>query len=481
MTTRFAVLVLLATLVPGCGRGRVPQPPIPPRLSDGQELLVGLRADADVRRDLGVYANDGLQQVVQQLCARLAAASGRAALPWRATILDVAAANAFALPGGQIYLTRGLLPYLTSDAELAAVIGHEVAHVATGLAARQFAAATTGGGDPLIIGLFSPIVRRLRPPAAGSISPTVLFGRFRPDEELVADTLASGYLARSGFDPNAVPAFLASLAEQQLQSDKRGVPTWLETHVSSADLIEQLRAATRTLDTPPPAGWTVNRDGYQQRVHGMVFGDNPRDGLVRGREFIQAERRFALTIPARWEVTNSRMQMAVEHPDEDAALVVRVLPRARRADLAAVARTTMEGAGFRTAGGEETTINGAPAFVGTWDGERDAASPVRVRAAFVRLGSVVHLLAGIASADRFTFVEASLQASISSFRAIDGAEADRVRMNVIDLYSVQPGDTWDRIARHFGGIVMPATLAQMNHGLPDPVPPGTRVKVVTTR
>jgi len=179
-------------------------------MSEAQEIQIGKEMDVQVRQEMGAYDDPALQRYVQEVGQRLARSSERPNLPWQFAVVDVPAVNAFALPGGYIYLTRGILPFLDDEAELAGVLGHEIGHVAARHSAQQYTRATTTGIGLTLLSIFVPEARPFQGIAETAFS--VMFLQYGRDDELQADQLGVGYAAQNGWDPSGVAGMLNTLA-----------------------------------------------------------------------------------------------------------------------------------------------------------------------------------------------------------------------------------------------------------------------------
>ena len=185
------------------------------------------------------------------------------------------AINAFALPGGYIYITRGILPFLDDEAQLAGVLGHEIGHVTARHAAQQYSR-STGAGLGLILGsIFVPQARPLA--QLGESGLGVLFLKYGRDDEAQADGLGVKYASRAGWDPAGMPQMLTTLGRIEEASDNKGVPNWLSTHPAPEDRVQRVQAAVRDAEAGAER-FTTDRDGYLKRIDGLVYGDNPGAG-----------------------------------------------------------------------------------------------------------------------------------------------------------------------------------------------------------
>jgi predicted Zn-dependent protease len=473
---RRASLTIVLVLATACATNPVTGKRELSLMSEAQEIQIGQTQDAEVRRDMGVYRDPALQEYVSTIGLRLARASERPDLPWHFTVVDSPAVNAFALPGGYIYITRGILPFLENEAQLAGVLGHEIGHVTARHASQQYSRAT-GAQLGLIVG--SILLPQTRPLAQlGESGLGLLFLKYSRENEEQADGLGVKYASRTGWDPAGVPQMLTTLARIEETSDDKGVPNWLATHPAPEDRVQRVSAAVQQAEAGAQR-FTVERDGYLRRIDGLVYGDNPDQGVVRGTRFLHAGLRFAVDFPAGWDVNNGQTQVVAKEPGGRTLLLLQMVDRPVGRTLEDVALRSMASAGLRANSGGTTTLNGLEAFVGTYQGTLQNLGQVGVRGAHVLLDRTVFLLAGIAPFDQYTRAEPAFTRTINSFKPISRAEAEAVAPNRVDLYTARAGDTWQSIAERQGHVVKPTTLAIMNgHAVTDQPRPGERIKIV---
>ena len=196
-------------------------------ISEAEEIEIGRRGDAEIRREMGVYNDDELQRYVTGIGERIAAVSHRPHLPWTFTVVDAPAVNAFALPGGFVYVTRGLLAHMGDEAELAGVLGHEVGHVTARHVSQQYTRSAGGALGVLLASIFVPGVAPFGDLANAGLG--TLFLKYGRDDELESDRLGVEYATKAGWDPTGVPRFLETLSRLDSMSE-RGIPNWLSTH-----------------------------------------------------------------------------------------------------------------------------------------------------------------------------------------------------------------------------------------------------------
>ena len=446
-------------------------------LSEAQEIEIGQKLDVEVRREMRVYQDPELQSYVERIGLRLAAGSHRPHLPWHFAIVDVPAVNAFALPGGYVYLTRGILAHLDTEAQVAGVLGHEIGHVTARHAAQAYTRAAQTSIGLTIASIFFPETRPFTGLAESGLG--VLFLKYSRDDELEADRVGAEYAAREGWDPDGLRAMLTTLARLDEATDRRGVPNWLSTHPQPADRVQKIDAKIAELE---PLGATegTDREAYLRRIDGLVFGDSPEEGIVRGASFLHPVLRFALEFPEGWEVVNSAEQVVAQEPGNQVFLTLQQVPESRGRSLEDLARGTMSDAGFRPVDAQSRRINGLDAHVGVYRGRAPEIGDARLRAALFQHGREVYLLAGVSGVEVFPRADRDFLETIDSFRPLGAAEAAEIKPNRVDLYVVRPGDSWQLIAARAGqGNIHARTLAILNgYDVTMQPEPGARIKIV---
>jgi predicted Zn-dependent protease len=444
-------------------------------LSEAEELAIGQQQDAEIRREMGVYDDPALQRYVDDIGQQLARASHRPNLPWSFTIVDSPAINAFALPGGYIYLTRGILAYLDDEAELAGVLGHEIGHVTARHAAQAYTRQAQAGIGLAILSIFVPATAPFTDLSSAGLS--VLFLRHGREAELEADRLGVEYGSGAGYDPAGVPRFLATLARVDALSE-RGVPNWLSTHPDPGSRVTKAEPVASQFVSD--AARAQNRDQYLERINGMVFGDRVEEGIVRGNEFLHPLLRLGVKFPEGWELTNTAQAVLAQEPGTDHYMVLQQVEQPRGRSISDAAVAAMRSSGYTVVDGGVDRINGNEAHVGLYRGSAKDVGKVLMRAAHIAVGSQLYVVAGFAPENEFDQVDKDILPSVRTFRQLSPAEASAVRPNRLGFYVVKAGDSWQSIAARQGkSIVNAATLAIMNdHEVHVQPNPDHRVKIV---
>src|SRR5215813_469446 len=284
-------------------------------VSETQEIAMGRESDPQVRQEYGIAEGAALQNYVESIGRKLANVSHRPNLEWHFTVVDSPVVNAFAVPGGYVYVTRGILAYLGNEAELAGVVGHEIGHVTARHSVRQITRqelAQIGLGVGTVL---SPAVGQLGNLAESGLG--LVFLRFSRDDEREADRLGVEYAARAAYDPKQVSNFFDVLGRLSAANDRQTIPGWLSTHPDPPERVQ----ATRMLADQWIAmlGLTdermaVNRDQFLHSIDGVVFGNNPRDGFMEGSRFYHPELQFELDFPGGWQVDNTNEAVIAVEP-----------------------------------------------------------------------------------------------------------------------------------------------------------------------
>jgi predicted Zn-dependent protease len=290
-------------------------------MSEAQEMQLGRSGDPKIRAQYGVYDDVRLQAYVQRVGEGIAAKSHRPALIYRFTVLDSPDVNAFALPGGYIYITRGIMAYLNSEAELAAVLGHEVGHVTARHSVRQYSAATAG---QLLTSVFlgSQAAQNL----VGVLGQALLSGYGR-DQEIEADRLGALYLARSHYDPEAMIDVVGVLKNQEEFEKQRAQAEAREprnyhgvfaSHPSADQRLQEVVAEAQQDKTSTTV--RRERDAYLQQIDGMAYGDSAQSGIRHGSAFYHRDMNFAVQFPQGWRLENAPDAVTAQSPNRDALI-----------------------------------------------------------------------------------------------------------------------------------------------------------------
>lgn len=270
-------------------------------VSQSKELDMGREADPAVIAEYGLYGDSTMQRYVDSIGQKLARASHLPDLAWHFRVLDSPVVNAFAIPGGYIYITRGILAYLNSEAQLAGVLGHEIAHVTARHSAQQMTRSQIAGLGLLVGTLFVDAFRPYSGLAQQGLG--ILFLKYSRDNETQADELGVGYAAKAGYDPREIPATYAMLKRvSERQGDR--LPGFLSTHPDPGDREIRTSQLAQAALQREDRSTVVGAPSYRKRIEGLVFGDDPRGGFFVGNRFYQPDLEIQMIFPDGWKTSN---------------------------------------------------------------------------------------------------------------------------------------------------------------------------------
>ncbi|HKQ71376.1 MAG TPA: M48 family metallopeptidase [Polyangiaceae bacterium] len=293
-------------------------------VSKADEIALGKRAEAEVLETVGPYDDPKLEAYVARMGLGIAKITERPDLPWSFHVLDDPAVNAFALPGGPVFVTRGILAHLTSEAELAAVLGHECGHIAAKHSVAQMSRDQLAG---LGIGLGSvliPDMARFQGLVGAGVQ--LLFLQYSRSAEEEADDLGFRYALTNGWDARDMKDLFVMLSGVGRQDGAR-VPQWLSTHPNPENRLERIEERLSQLESIDWASKRQGRDSYLQAIDGVVFGHDDREGYMRANTFIHPGLGFRIAFPPGFAVQNQRNLVVAVSQERDAAAVLGVVSK----------------------------------------------------------------------------------------------------------------------------------------------------------
>lgn len=429
-------------------------------ISEEQEIAMGREADQQISQQLGLYPDQDLQAYVNRVGQKLAASSERPNLPWTFRVVDDPTVNAFALPGGKIYVTRGLLTHLTSEAELASVLGHEIGHVTGRHSVEQMSKAQLAQ-----IGLIAGMI--VKPELArqyGDIATQglqLLFLKYGRDDERQADDLGLRYIDKENYDPREMPGVFETLRRVSAQQGAGGkVPGWLATHPSEEERIHTISSKVAQLESGGAsfANRTVNREGYLKQIDNVTFGQNPREGYFVGNTFIQPELAIQMRFPQGWRTSNEKSAVGALSPNQDALIVVTL---SDQNSPQAASQQFFSQQGVQQGQALQADLGGLPAVARVF-GAQTQQGDLRGIVAFVENNNRVYRIMGYTSSQRWGTYDNVIADSVGTFERVTDRNALNVEPKRVDVVSIPNSMTLDEFARRYPSTVDMATLAIIN-------------------
>jgi predicted Zn-dependent protease len=426
-------------------------------ISESQEIAMGRDADQQIVAEMGLYPDEEVQAYVQRLGEELAAQSERPNLPWTFRVLDDPVVNAFALPGGYIYVTRGILTHLNSEAELASVLGHEIGHVTARHGVNQMSKQQLFSIGLGVGSILSPELASVADLASTGLQ--LLFLKYSRDDERQADDLGLRYGGRVGYDLREGPDVFMVLKRVSETAGAGRLPAYMSTHpdpVARSQRMQQKIAATGV----DFSGAKVNRNGYLGYLDGMIFGANPREGFFEeSGAFLHPEMQFRLNFPQGWKTINQKTVVAGISPAEDAIVQLNL---AEQADPVAAAQEFASQEGLEAERVRRSRINGYPAATVQFAVDTQQGR-LRGAVSYLRFGDVTFRLLGYSAESKWNSYSRAVGSFIGSFDKLKDRKALNVqpaRVEIVDLRRELPLETFNS---QYPSSVPIDTLALINH------------------
>lgn len=420
-------------------------------MSEAQEIQIGRQTHPEVLATYGAYDDPAWQRYIQELGGKLAALSERPQLDWTFTVLDDPVVNAMALPGGYIYVNRGILAHFNSEAELASVLGHEIGHVTARHSVEQISRAQIAQLGVGIAAIASSDFRDLAGLANQSVA--LLFLKFGRDDENQSDALGLRYMTRAGYDPREMPKVFSTLDRVSTSHGLRATPQWLSTHPDPGNRIENIDALIDRLPSEQRHG-TIGREPYLRRLVGMVYADDPRQGYTIGHTYYHPELAFKIEFPEQWRIINQRQAVGALSPDRDAVVVL-----------------TLSGeespqAAYEAFFAQEGVQRGPSDGRGLYSFQSVDSQTQQIRSqgliGFVSHGGRIYQLMGYTGGDLWVSYADTMQRSLSSFAEVTNRRYLEVTPASIDVVELPQNMTLTEFARRYPSTVEVEELATIN-------------------
>ena len=433
-------------------------------VSEAHERELGEEESRKVAAEMGLYDDPALVAYVRSVGERLAAVSPRRDVAYSFQIVDMEEPNAFALPGGYIYVSRGLLALTNDEDELAGIIGHEIGHVAAKHAVRRVSRAAplsivTGLGAA-VTGIVSPVLGSVVGGVGGLAGALVLAPYSRGQEE-EADRLGQEMAARAGWDPAGISRSLHALErEEALHRDAPRSTSFFATHPPLPRRVADTEERARTLQRDAAARATATPEQFLRRLDGLAVGPRAADGVFDGTSFLHPVLGFHLRFPAGWKTANERSAVAAVAPDKSAVLALELAATTGGPEAALRAFERETGADLSRSA-ERITIGGLPA-VRAGGVARTRDGPIGLELTWIALADNVYRIAGMTRAASLEAMRPAFRETAESFGALTSAERATIRETRIRLVRSRGGETLNALLGQAGSAWSPDFAAVAN-------------------
>lgn len=445
-------------------------------ISESQEIAMGREYDPQITQMYGVYNDDKLSKYVNDLGQEMAAISHRPNLNYEIKVMDSPVINAFAVPGGYVYITRGILAYLNSEAELAGVMGHEIGHVTARHSAKQQSKAQLA---QLGLGLGSMLFEGFST-YAGIAGQAVglLFLKFGRDDERQSDMLGVEYSTKVGYNSSEMASFFAVL-DKMHSTGTNSLPDFLSTHPNPGERVVDVRKLTQKEQNKYPGkNFIINRDAFLKNIDGLIFGADPEQGFVEGNIFYHPGLKFQFPTPDGWTVNNLPSQVQMYPEDQKAVLVFKLEQSKDQVQAAANFLTDNK---LTRISQQSLKINGAEteeviASVTTENGV------IYIMAHFIKLNENVYSLIGSTIQADFETYKPTFNLTMGGFKSLtDNSKLNR-KPDRISVKKVNSGSSLRNVLISFGVKEDDLDSHALLNGaadLNDTIATGTYIKIIT--
>jgi predicted Zn-dependent protease len=399
-------------------------------LSEADEIKLGQETDIEVVRQYGLYEDPKLTAYLNGICQRLGKLSHRPNLTYHFKILDASAVNAFAVPGGYVYFTRGILAALNNEAEVAGIMGHEIGHITARHSAKQVSRAQIA---QIGLGVGSIFIDSSMLTGVAQLGVGMLFLRFSRDNEREADDLGVEYSSRGGYDATQMANFFETLERMNPGSDRSGLPGWFSTHPSPVDRVQAVRARSREWQQKlNQRELRINQEGYLRGIDGLVYGDDPRQGYVADNIFYHPGLRFQFPVPSQWKLNNTHTQVQMVNESQEALILFFVSTGTSPQEAARKFASETKASVIRT---EALQVNGLPSQR-LHSEIRSQRAVYQLLSYFIAKDKRIFVFHGVTPGDRFQNYRALFDNTMRQFKDLTDprriqVEPDRIRIRHI--------------------------------------------------
>jgi predicted Zn-dependent protease len=444
-TMSFIILVgLVATEWNGCSINPVSGRPEVTLISEKTEQELGTEEAKKVEEGMGFADDSGFAPYLDQLGQRLAEHSPRKGITYQFHIVDMTEPNAFALPGGYVYVSRGLLALTNGEGELAGVVGHEIGHIAARHAvqriSKQAPFAVVFGIASGITGLIVPVVGDVLG-GIGDLTQSAIFSPYSRSQETEADEVGQQIAAAAGWDPVDLSTFLATLGRDVALHEKEPrKPSFFDSHPATPDRVADTASHAKSLHRASQGPITPTREAYLARLNGIVVGQRAANGVFRENEFLHPDLNFYLKFPDQWPHENAPGRIVAASPKGDAAIVLQAV--AKGDDPMEGARRLAQSQKIDvTSKAESITINGLSAARA-----EVPAGKAHLELTWIAHGGLIFQFATAASSDQFKTLQPLFRSTAGSFRPLSAAERANIKEKRIRLVKAQPNESIEALA-----------------------------------
>jgi predicted Zn-dependent protease len=439
--TRLVAGMIAAGMLAGCSKNPVTGKKELIFMSQEKEKALGAESHPSVVATMGIYDDKNIQSFINEKGLAMAKISHRPDLPYQFFVVDSPVVNAFAVPGGYVYFTRGIMAHFNNEAEFAGVLGHEIGHVTARHSARQQTTQILGQVGLMAGMVLSPQIRSMGEQAAQSLQ--LLFLSYSREHETESDKIGVDYSSKIGYDAREMADFFGTLKKLSEKSGQ-SIPTFQSTHPDPGQRKERVGELAVAYQKQHPGDYAVNRDQYLRKIEGIIYGEDPKQGFVENGQFYHPELKFQFPVPKDWQYENSPIQFQMAAKDGKSMMLF-LMAEGKTLDAAAAA--VAKNYNLKVSESNKTTINGNQAVVmvstqvpQTQQGEQPAAqtpeSTTQVASWLIQYGGNIYAIHGVSTAANFGNVASQFKSVAQGFRSVSdpsilNRQPDRIRVKSV--------------------------------------------------
>ncbi|MEN0003436.1 MAG: M48 family metalloprotease [Bacteroidota bacterium] len=480
--TRLALLAIAVLLISDCSRNPVTGKRELMLLSESQEKALGLESDPGIIASYGLYQDDKIQNFIQQKGQQMGKISHRPDLDYKFRVLDSPVVNAFAVPGGFVYFTRGILAHFNNEAEFAGVLGHEIGHITARHSASQYSKQMLAQ-SALVMGVaVSSDFREYAGLASQGLG--LLFLKFGRDDETQSDRLGVEYSTQIGYDAREMADFFNTLKRLSGGGGQQ-LPSFLSTHPDPGDRYNKVKQeAIRWQKAYKGQQLNVNRDSYLQLIDGLTYGEDPRQGYVEGNTFYHPDLKFSFPVPANWQTVNSASQVQIAEKDGRAVMIFTL---GQGNSPAEAANQMLQQYQLRSLSQRQTTINGFPAVImdaapqPQQQQQQQQQQDIRILSYFIQYGQNIYTFLGVSETKDYNYFTPIFEGTMRNFNKLSDPSKINVQPERIKVVTIQQNTTLQQALLTNGISNNRLNEFAILNGmeLKDSVPKGMKIKVIT--
>lgn len=474
-------LLMLPLFITDCAKNPVTGKKQVTFMSPAKEQALGDQSDPQIVAAYGLYEDAEMQAFINKKGQQMGLVSHRPELKYTFKILDSPVVNAFALPGGYVYFTRGIMAHFNNEAEFAGVLGHEIGHITARHSAQQYTKQVLGQIGLMAGLVVSPTFRQFAEQANQGLS--LMFLKFGRDDESESDQLGVEYSTKIGYDAHEMADFFQTLGRLQAQAGA-SIPDFLSSHPNPTDRFSKVHSAADEWQTNYPQAKKVNSEAYLRLIDGMIYGEDPKQGFVENNKFYHPELKFEFPVPQNWTLQNSPAMVNISPADGKALIQFSVSGEASRK---AAADKLIADAGLQVVErADGAMVNSMPTTVmltdqtPTNEAGQATGDPIRILSYFIDYGQYIYVFHGMAAQADFNSYSSTFKQTMTKFNKLTDTNMLNKKPKTIKIVKVQQGGALNNVLQSFGAkqedyetiAILNGVEANAN------IATGTRIKII---